>query len=176
MNVIPQDILEKYKTVEDLDNPDRARLFGVEFGKLHMISKQAAFREDPLAGRSFIWQPTGRLAQYPGILEVIGALDAHLSYAIYKPHWIFETKGSYIDCRVELIRAILVLKGIDVSLAEGMLLKDVGRGRPVWTGELLTIELLRILGTMLGKSHALPASIITPRPVEAEAPTLAIGE
>ena len=153
-NIIPDQILERYKTVEDFNDPDLTAFIAGAFGKLSVISHQAHHIGDPVAGQFFQWTHP----EYPGLtLEVVGQLDGQLSMCLYKSHWAFNNRQTHLDMRVELIRAFLKLRGADLSRVEGLMMPSKARGRPVYTAELLTVELLRMLAKQLGKSAMLPA-------------------
>lgn len=155
MNVIPHDIVRKYYLLEDANDKVATQKMLDEFSKLTLITQEASMFDDPLVGQGFIW--TSDKGERPRFLEVVGALDNRPAVCLYDYHWLFTRKATYVEARVEITRALLKVKNADESRVEGLLLMDPARGRPVWTGEMPLIQLLRILGKETGFVD-LPAS------------------
>jgi len=144
MNIIPQDILAKYKGLTPVvgENMENVRHFAAKFADQHTLTHHAASVTDPLAGNFFHWRDPA----YPRWhLEVVGQLDDKVSYVVYEPHWIFNSKQAHLEARVDLIRAFCKVRGADLSRVEGLLIRTKSRGRATWTGELLTVELVTLL-------------------------------
>jgi hypothetical protein len=157
MNIIPTDILTKYRTLEEIQDPDLTAFIAGAFSNLSRLSHEAAYVSDPVAGKFFMWQHP----EHPDkVLEVVGQLDDKLSMVLYRRHWIFNTKQAHLEAREELVRAFLKVRGADLSRVEGLLMMHRGKGRPVWTGELLTVEMLVLLAKTMGQTHLVPAAAV----------------
>lgn len=148
----PEQTFDRFRDVV-VDNNSRNVLdLSLQLRKLNLAEQRKHFGGDYSTGFFYLF----RSDKHPElVMESVVAVQGDAITSLYRNHRIFETVGTLMVARAELIKAVAAKLGLS---AEKVGIEDPARGRTLGFNELSTGQLIDILADRMGMAVAVVGS------------------